>query len=493
MIDVPSDHSLWKNNLQEKSVESGLNEDMHCDVCIIGAGISGLTVAYQLLNAGKSVVIVDSRSMGENETGNTSAHLSNALDDRYFNIEKMHGKSKAKLISNSHAEAINFIETLCQQELIACDFKRVEGVLFTDEKILKKEFSAAKRCGIEVSLEERANLGKCLIFENQAQFHPLKYLAGLINIIRKKGGKIYFNTHVVKIEESPLSVILKSNNKIISQRIVTCTNSQFYSNLTMHFKLNPQRSYVIGINIPKNAVPNALYWDNEDPYHYVRVASKDAKEDILIIGGEDHRVGGGINVNAYKKLQEWAKKYFPVEFKNISYQWSGQILEPIDYIAYIGKNPKNPYIYMATGDSGNGLTHGTIAGLLIADDILQKFNPYAAIYQLKRMPFRAIKNMLLNLFSSMRAYFSYLNFGSRKMPKKSEGKIVQCGFKKIAVYKDDGGTLHCVSAVCTHLKGMLEWNPVEKSWDCPAHGSRFDTEGNILNGPAMQPLPKKQY
>jgi glycine/D-amino acid oxidase-like deaminating enzyme/nitrite reductase/ring-hydroxylating ferredoxin subunit len=489
-----STESVWKDASATVAENNTINELLIWDVCIIGAGISGLTIAYQLLKAGKKVIILDSRKMGENETGNTSAHLSNALDDRYFNIEAMHGKKNAKLAADSHTAAINFIEKLVEQEKIDCDFKRVEGILFAEDNVLQKEFLAVQRCGINVKFENKNHLGKCLIFPEQAQFHPLKYLAALSKIVISMGAEIHYETTVTKVQESPLKVSIEDNKDILADKLVTCANSQFFSKMGMHFKLNPQRSYVIGVAIPKDSVSTALYWDNQNPYHYVRVSPKDDKEDILIIGGEDHRVGVGINTDAYAKLFQWSQQYFSTAGKKIEYQWSGQIIEPIDYLAYIGNNPKNANIYMVTGDSGNGLTHGTIAGFVIADLILKKSNPYEKLYQLKRLPLRSLKNLLGNVLSSIKAYLAYLIPHSAQLPQKGEGKIMRQGFKKVAVYKNDEGKTYTCTAVCSHLGALLNWNPVEKTWDCAAHGSRFDINGKILNGPAMQPLLcKKSY
>ena len=486
--DTSTTASVWTENNNSINLQAQLAGDPKTDVCIIGAGISGLTTAYQLLKAGKKVIILSNHKFGENETGYTSSHLSNALDDRYYNLIKMHGEKNAQLAAQSHMAAINYIERVVNENDIDCDFKRVDGILFADELTLKKEFDAATKCGVKVTFQEQKTLGKCLVFADQAQFQPLAYLASLAKIITAMGGEIYFSTNVAKIEEKPLQVKTDAGNTIFPDKIVTCTNSQFYSKFIMHFKLNPQRSYVIGVAIPKNSIKPALYWDNEDPYHYVRVYAKNDHEDLLIVGGEDHRVGLSTNPEVFSNLLKWSNKYFPTIHKKIEYQWSGQIIEPIDYLAYIGKNPKNSNIYMVTGDSGNGLTHGTIAGMLIADLIMQKTNPYEKVYQLQRLPMRSLGNFTSNMVASMKAFLAWLfpHFG--RQPGKGEGKILQKGLKKIAVYKDENGKLHTCSAVCSHLGAILAWNPIEKTWDCSAHGSRFDVHGKVLNGPAFKCL-----
>jgi glycine/D-amino acid oxidase-like deaminating enzyme/nitrite reductase/ring-hydroxylating ferredoxin subunit len=458
------------------------------DVCIIGAGIAGLSVAYELLKAGMQVIVLESKTIGYGETGNTSAHLSNALDDRFFNLENMHGLDKAHLAASSHRDAIDRIEAICKAENIECDFERVAGYLFaaneSDHELLAKEFFAAKRCGIDISKTTIKNLGECLNFPRQAIFHPLKYLHGLAAAVIKLGGKIYENTPVVELQKEPLQVKTETGYTVTANKIVAATNAPFFSSLVMHMKLDPQRSYVIGLKVPKNSVKNALYWDTANPYHYVRIARHDEQNDTLIVGGKDHRVGCQPEDNLYENLKIWAEQYFAITNSEIIWQWSGQVLEPVDYLAYIGENPKAKNVYMVTGDSGNGLTHGVIAGMLISDLIQAKTNPWTDVYKLNRMPIHAIPSLLSNAWASTLGYIKYLcpQFGAT--PNIGEGKIMQRGFKKVAVYRDEHNNLHECSGICSHMQAVLSWNPKEKSWDCPAHGSRFDLEGNKLNGPA---------
>ncbi|MDF2940710.1 MAG: oxidoreductase [Gammaproteobacteria bacterium] len=482
--------SLWRDNFQEKPCFS-LNEDAETDVCIVGGGIAGLSIAYQLVLAGKKVIVLERRKVGDGETGNTSAHLSYALDDRFYEIEKMHGKDKAKLAAQSHKEAIDWIEQVIQTEQIDCEFKRIPGLLFTldsNKTELNKEYGAAHRVGIKVEFLKEKELGKSLVFHNQARFHPKKYLRGLAEAILRLGGNIYEQSAVMKIDHSKNEVILENNKKVKASYIVTATNAQMFSGLSMHFKIEPNRSYVVGLKIPKNSIKDALYWDTADPYHYVRIEEYDEASDILIVGGEDHRVGLSPKGNPFLRLQAWAKSCFPIANAEIVYQWSGQILEPVDYMAYIGRNPKNDKAFMVTGDSGNGLTHGTIAGMLISDLILTGHNQYEALYKVNRLPIRAIKSLLANACSSIIGYIKYLIPQWSKMPSIGEAKVIQAGFKKVAVYRDENNRLIKCSAICNHMGAILSWNPIEKTWDCPAHGSRFDCDGSVINGPASKKL-----
>jgi glycine/D-amino acid oxidase-like deaminating enzyme/nitrite reductase/ring-hydroxylating ferredoxin subunit len=482
---------LWQEKISKHSFSS-LNENIGVEVCIVGGGIAGLSIAYRLLTAGQQVIVLESKQIGGGETGNTSAHLSNALDDRYYQIEKMHGKDKAKLAAESHSKAIDWIEAVIKKEHIHCDFQRIPGYLFnTSERSLAKEYAAAKRAGLKVTYSKEPILGQVLNFPNQARFHPQKYIQGLARAITNIGGKIYEDSTVTKIDFKKNQIILKNHKIVSAKNIVTATNAPLFGNLNMHFKLNPQRTYIIGLKIPKNAIKDALYWDNENPYHYVRLDTQFNEYDILIVGGEDHRVGRMSKNSPFVELKKWAQRNFKLDTPDIAYQWSGQVLEPVDYMAYIGQHPKSKNTFMVTGDSGNGLTHGTLAANIITDLILKNNNSYQKLYDSQRkLPWRAIKNYFTNISASALAYLRYFIPQRDKTLAIGEGKIIQDGFKKIAIYRENEHQIKQCSGICSHLKGVLQWNPIEKTWDCSAHGSRFDLDGNFINGPTCQELNK---
>ena len=480
----------WQFSSSEETYPA-LNENLDLEVCIVGGGIAGLSIAYALLAAGKKVTLLEAKRIGEGETGNTSAHLSNALDEGFYQLEKMHGKKKAQLAAASHGEAITWIENLIKSENIACDFKRLPGYLFTlkeDKDELTQEQAAAERAGLKVTFAEEQYLGKCVVFSEQARFNPLKYIQGLAKAVAKKGGKIYENTRVAQIDYKKKLITLENKKTVKFEVVVTATNAPMFSKLSMHFKINPQRSYMIGLKIPVNSVKDALYWDTEEPYHYARLTPYDELHDLLLVGGEDHRVGAKANEHPYLALKAWAEKYLKVQSALIAHTWSGQILEPVDYLAYIGRNPKAKNAFMVSGDSGHGLTHGTIAAMLICDLILEKKNPYEDLYKVPRLPLRAFSHLSKNAASSSLAYFKHLLPLWQASPIAGQGKVVQRGFNKLAMYKDEANKLHLCSGICPHLGAVLSFNEIEKTWDCAAHGSRFNLQGEILNGPAGQPL-----
>jgi glycine/D-amino acid oxidase-like deaminating enzyme/nitrite reductase/ring-hydroxylating ferredoxin subunit len=495
--------SLWMTTAV-LPVFSPLTADTRADVCIVGAGIAGLTAAFFLTRAGKSVVVLDDGPIVSGETERTTAHLVTALDDRYFELERLHGEKGAQLAAESHAAAIDTVERIVREERIDCDFLRVDGFLFNPPEetgdILDRELAAAQRAGLtEVEKIARARVGPfdtgpALRFPRQAQFHPLKYLAALATIIDREGGRICSHSHVVKIEGGENArVETRDGHTVACDAIIVATNTPVNDRLVIHTKQAAYRTYVIGVAIPKGSVPAVLAWDTADPYHYVRIQPGPGEnEDTLIVGGEDHKTGQQDDAEArYAKLEQWTRERFPM-ITDVTFRWSGQVMEPVDSLAFIGRNPlDHDNVYIATGDSGNGMTHGTIAGLLLSDLIQGRPNPWADLYNPSRVSLGAAKEFTRETINMAAQYADWLTAGDvekERLVPRGTGAIVRHGLKKLAVYRDLDGQLHECSATCPHLGAVVSWNHAERTWDCPAHGSRFDRYGKVLNGPANKNL-----
>ncbi|MCE9525079.1 MAG: FAD-binding oxidoreductase, partial [Planctomycetales bacterium] len=377
--------SLWMSNEKGVSVLP-LSTDLQTDVCVVGAGIAGLSTAYCLRREGKSVVVLDDGPIGGGQTQRTTAHLSNAIDDRYVNIERMHGLEGSRITAHSHTAAIDKIESIIASERIDCDFQRLDGYLFNppgqSADSLDRELEAAHRAGLtKVERLPRAPLsnfdtGPCLRFPNQGQFHPTKYLDGLARAILQMKGNIFTHTHVKGIDSTEggkkARVTTSTGIVVDCSAVVVATNTPINDMVAIHTKQAPYMTYVVALPVSRGSVTRALYWDTMDPYHYVRLQSGDTSDtDLLIVGGEDHKTGQADDAEArYANLESWARLRFPVSLPP-RYKWSGQVMETIDGLAFIGRNPldaKN--IYVATGDSGMGMTHGTIAGMLLTELIL---------------------------------------------------------------------------------------------------------------------------
>lgn len=482
---------------------SSLKEDLRADVCVVGAGIAGMTTAYLLARAGKTVVVVDDGPIGGGMTGRTTAHLVTALDDRYFELERLHGEAGARLAAESHAASIDLVESIVKEEKIDCEFERLDGYLFVppgeSKKILERELDTVHRAGLtNIEMVERAPMksfdtGKALRFPRQAQFHPLKYLSGLARAIERDGGRIYNQTHASKIEGGePARIETADGHTVSADAVVVATNTPVNDLFAIHTKQAAYLTYVIGARVPKDSVARALFWDTPDPYHYVRIESAGG-HDVLISGGEDHKSGQKDDANRrFAALEQWTRARFPM-MTEIEYRWSGEVFEPIDGLAFIGRNPlDDDNVFIATGDSGNGMTHGTIAGMLITDLIMGKANEWAKLYDPSRKTLRAAGEFVKETINVAEQYADLVTPGEVESADKvarGSGAIVRRGLTKIAVYKDDTGAVHKLSAVCRHLGCIVDWNSLEKTWDCPCHGSRYDALGHVIMGPANSDLP----
>lgn len=483
-----------------------LKEDTHADVCVVGAGIAGLSTAYLLAREGRSVRVLDDGPVGSGETSRTTAHLATAFDDRYVEVERLHGADGARLTAESHAAAIDAIERIVREEGIDCAFERLDGYLFVPPgdptDILEEELAACHRAGLrDVRRADRAPLesfetGLCLRFPNQAQFHPMRFLAGLAKAIHREGGRIHTGTHVGAIHgaEGGGSATVETGEggpKVTCGDVVVATNTPVNDIVTMHTKQYPYRTYVIAGRVPRASVTRALYWDTAQPYHYVRL-ERDGTEDVLIIGGEDHKTGQDDDAaDRYARLEAWARERFPT-LGLVTHRWSGQVMEPMDAVAFIGRNPgKDDNVWIVTGDSGNGMTHGVIGGLLLRDLILDRPNDWAKLYDPSRRTLRAGVAFLRENLNMAAQYADWVTPGEVDDPAAIPprgGAVVRRGLRKVAVYRDRDGRLHECSATCPHLGAIVHWNPREGTWDCPAHGSRFDPFGKVVNGPAIGDL-----
>lgn len=515
---TPQDHqitsgrhiSFWMASADAATTQP-LREDLQADIVIVGGGLGGLTTAYCLAKAGKEVILLEDGSLGSGETGRTTAHITVALDDRYYNLIRASGLEKTRLQAESHAAAIEFIEKVANEENISCDFERVSGFLFLhpsdDADSLEKERDACLEAGVNINpvahvpalLQERSGLE----FPRQAQFHPMKYLLGLQQAVERYGGRIFTGTHVSEVSKQ--GVVTSSGFTVTANHIVVATNAPINSRFIMPMKQFPYRTYVIGALVKKDALPRALWWDagNYDmdsevaPYHYVRLQRYDDAFDLLIAGGEDHPTGMTFDIDVpeeerYRRLENWTREFFPIE--EIAYRWSGQVMEPHDGIGYIGRNPMDAdNVYIITGDSGNGMTHCTIGGMLVSDLILDKPNPWEKVYSPARLTLSESGIILKKIFEEIKSQF-------KLSPEKienhelyalvpGEGKLVSIDGKTYGVHKSHDGHLYAVSARCTHLGCTVAWNNDEKTWDCPCHGSRFACDGKVINGPANFDLP----
>lgn len=500
--------STWLESA--KFPPSDVNVPSQCDVCIIGGGMAGLSCAWELTRAGREVIVLERGTLAGGETCRTTAHLSNVVDDTFTQIERMHGKKGARMVYESHTAAIDRIEQIVNDAQIDCDFQRLDGYLvpaenFSDDD-MQKEFEAAVRAGfVTAQYPAHAPLPtvtsrSCIRYPGQAQFDPVKYLAALVPAIQGMGGKIYTHQKVNEVTEKgdQVTVGLEDGKAVTASIVIVATNSPIVSQ-SVHTRQAPYRTYALAADVPPDSVTPALYWDTLDPYHYVRLKRGNkarGEVDQLIVGGEDHKAGldsGG--EDHFARLLDWARPRFPGIGK-VTAKWSGQVMEPVDGVAFIGRLPGKSHLFMVTGDSGMGMTHSVMAGLILTDLVQGRENPWAELYRPSRVSLRSLPSLVKENLTAVSQLGSHVTPGevhSSDDIAPGQGAIVRHGLTKVATYRDESGTLHERSATCTHLGCIVEFNGTEKSWDCPCHGSRFGVDGEVLNGPATAPLPAAHH
>lgn len=475
------------------------------DICVLGAGISGLTTARLLRREGQDVMVVDAGQPYGGETLRTTAHLANVIDDDFSYLERVVGRDGARLAAQSHAAAIEMIARTVAAEEIDAGFRRLDGYLFLDSAtgpdFLAQELAAARRAGLVVESVERvpglAESRPALRFGHQAQFQPARYLDGVLAGLLRDGVRVCGDSRVLDVERDGdgYRIRFEHGATVRAGAVVVATNTPITNRVTLHLKLYPYRTYAIAATVPAGAVPEALYWDTAEPYHYVRLTAGTREgEATLIIGGEDHKTGQGEpGHDPFTALETWARAMYP-QIRDITHRWSGQVLETPDGLGYLGRNSSvGPQAYVITGDSGMGMTHGTLGAMIVTDLLLGRANPWERLYDPARQT-----GIFTTMFAeeNLNVARQYLEDWLR--PQRPEdravplvpgrGRIEQPRLKKLAVFCDDAGERHVRSAVCPHLGCIVAWNETEKTWDCPCHGSRFTAKGEVMHGPATKGL-----
>lgn len=497
-----NNESLWQKNAIKETASGDLNPSVIYDTLIVGAGITGMTTALLLQKSGRKCVIADAHNPGYGTTGGTSAHINTFADTTFAEVEKAFDKDAAKQFAESIAESVELIATNVRTYNIDCDFRWQNGYVYaeTDKEVdeLNDLYESALRAGVVVEATDRAPAPvpyqKAVVFENQAQFHPLKYIMGLQKQFTDLGGIILENTRIDEIDSQDDFHIAKSGGRQIKAKtVVYATHIPPGGVNVLHFRNAPYRSYVIAAILNDDNYPDALVYDMQDPYHYFRTHETDGQK-YLIAGGHDHKTGHGDPQQSLADLINYTKRCY--EVKSIHAQWSAQYYVPADGLPYIGHLPgASNGIYTATGFSGNGMILGTVAAIVLSDLILKGQSSYESLFSPGRIKPVAGFTEMIKEGADVVGRFIGDRFGLEKIASVSEipagtGEIVTYNDQKLAVYKDPKGEIHALNPVCTHTKCIVQWNNSEKSWDCPCHGARFDPDGIVLTGPARADLEK---
>ncbi len=475
------------------------------DVAIVGGGITGITAALLLARAGRRVAVVEARRIGKGETGKTTAHLTEALDVPYHVLISRFGVGGARLAAAGQRAAIDRIAAFIDECAITCDFRRLSGYAYAEtlaeREALEREAAALRRLGLDASLVDRAPLpfpiAGALRFDDQATIHPRVYLQGLERAFVGLGGRIFEDTQVVAIDEGDPCRVISDRGVVSAGAVIVAAHVPIVNRVLLHAKLAAYRSYVVGVDLGGDpGVGDGLYWDMAEPYHYIRTQAIGTRR-YLLVGGEDHKVGDTDDTTApFERLESYVRVRFGRDVAPTDYRWSGQIVVSADGLPYVGRNSLSHDVFVATGYGGNGITQGTLAAMVVTDQVVGLPNPLAELLDATRIKplasagavlaenFDYPKHLLTDRLSHAKA--ETIDAVAAIAP--GEGRVVSLGGERLAVYRNGNGQLGALSAKCTHLGCLVHWNTTEKSWDCPCHGSRFDPHGRVLNGPAVNAL-----
>jgi glycine/D-amino acid oxidase-like deaminating enzyme/nitrite reductase/ring-hydroxylating ferredoxin subunit len=481
-----------------------LERNLEVDVVVVGAGITGLTTAYLLARDGRSVAVLERDRCARVDTGHTTAHVAMVTDLRLSDLAQKFGRPHAQAVWDAGLASIFEIESIVGRHQIDAGFERVPGYLHapngkverSDVERFEEEAALANALGFDALFEESVPFvgGPGVRFENQARFHPRKYLAGLIRAIEEIGGMIYEHTNADEFGDEPIAVkanghqirckdiVIATHNPLVGLRGIT--SATFFQT-----KLALYTSYAIAGRVPTATIPDALFWDTADPYQYLRLEPH-RDHDLVIFGGEDHKTGQTSDTDVcYERLVEPLARRIPGF--TVAHRWSGQVIETPDGLPFIGL--VTDHQYAATGFAGNGMTFGTLAAMMISDAIVGRRNPWAELFDpgrpvLRRGLWDYLKENADYPYYLIRDRFAGAEGRSLRSVKRREGKIIDWRGQKAAAYRDHKGTLTIRSATCTHMGCVVDWNEAERTWDCPCHGSRFTPTGRVISGPAETPL-----
>jgi len=494
--------SPWQQELPGVRSKSHLTKDGQIyDCVVIGGGITGLTAALRLQQQGKQTIITEAHTIGFGTTGGTSAHINTFADTTYAEAESAFGEEGAKLFAEAIAGGFKRIKTNIETEQIACDYAPKTGYLYAENddevKQLADIYKGALKAGIAVqytsAVPTPVTYKQALAFDGQAQFHPLKYLKGLQKAYLQAGGVILENTLIKTVKtEDHIHIAIAADREIKAKAVVYATHIPPNINL-FNFECAPYRSYVMAVKLKSGKYPDALIYDCQEPYHYVRTHMIGGEE-LLLAGGLDHKTGHGDPEKAFGELEKYIRKYYSVS--SVKYKCSSQYYVPADGLPYIGKMPMAADgIYCATGYNGNGMMLGSIAGEILADLVSTGKSKYEQLFSPSRIKPIDSFSELVKENADVAWHFVAGRFGlhetdSLKRLEKDQGKLVEVDGEWIAAYRDKDGHIHALNPVCTHAGCIIKWNSEEKSWDCPCHGARYDFDGRVLTGPATKDLAK---
>lgn len=485
-----------------------LQAPAECDVVVVGAGITGLTLALELLRAGKRVIVLERHGVASGTTGHTTAHLTTMIDTEYADIIETRGMDAARELASGMCAAIDYIEQTAVALGAADAFARVPGYYIAEPQEARDAASPQElgdvarsyRAVCEVGLSAAAALpalpfpiadGFCL--HDQGRLHASRYVAALAAAVHAAGGRMYTHTPVLDVDGGAPCAVHTAGATVQASEVVLATHTPIGID-PLHTVVFPMRSYVL-VAVVENELPDALVWNTHDPYEYIRKQPMPGG-DRIIVGGADHKTGHGDPRASYEHLERYLRRRFKV--RELTHRWSAQFYDPADGLPIIGPAPFKEHVHVATGFSGDGMTLGTLAALMLRDQLLGSEHPLARICRPSRFPLGGVGKVVKENLEVARRWIGDRLGGNHSADPAAaaagvlpgEAAILHRDGKQVGLYRDVAGQAHEVDVTCTHMKCKLHWNPAETTWDCPCHGGRFDIGGAVIEGPPTRPLPR---
>jgi glycine/D-amino acid oxidase-like deaminating enzyme/nitrite reductase/ring-hydroxylating ferredoxin subunit len=495
---APEYISFWEKSA-ERPAYPPLSSEVSCEVAVIGGGIVGVTTAYRLAREGASVCLLEARRIGAGATGYTTAKVTSLHGLTYAKLERSLGSETARIYGEANQAGLEAIARTVAEHSIECDFRRKPNFTYTDSESgrssIEDEVEAAERAGLPASSAAVDELpyptATAISIPDQAEFHPLKYLHALASAAAEAGCEIYERTRVLSVDQGdPCELRTDRRLTVRAERVIVATHLPILDRGLFFARTHPERSYVLLARL-RGDVLRGMYLSDESPAHSLR-AVPTADGELLMIGGESHKAGQSDASERYAALERWSRERFDVE--SIEHRWATQDNISADTLPFVGRLwPFSDRVLTATGLRKWGIAMGTSAATILSDLVAGRENPWASTFT----PMRAHPKAGAASFVKENANVGMRFFAdriTRRGPAEElapgEGRVVGSGIRQRAVYRDDSGELHTLSARCTHLGCIVGFNRAERTWDCPCHGSRFAATGEVIEGPAVRPLPR---
>ena len=492
--------SVWLATTPETEYDQ-LDGDTSAETVVVGGGIAGLTTATLLAEDGRNVTLIERDRVGVGVTGHTTAKVTAQHGLIYATIARKHDRETARRYAEANKAGMEFVAERVTDHDIDCGFERLPAYTFTESAddigTIRDEVGVARDIGLPASFVESvpvADAAGAIKFDDQAEFDPRRYLLTLAEAFVDAGGRIFEETRATDIDGGSSCRVETEHGTITAEDVVVATHFPILDRAGYFARQYPKRSYVLAVQAT-NPPTEGMYYRSGTPYFSARSTEIDG-ETVTLVGGQNHKTGqGGSTVKRYRQLASVAREHFDVE--SVEYRWSTQDYVSVDKLPYVGRlGPFERNVYVATGFAGWGMTNGTAAGIMLADEIQGQSNSWLDTFDPLRATVRASAHEFAEENADVAKHFAGdwakgLRTSDLRDLSRDEATVCRRDGDVLGVYRDESDTLHTVDAVCPHLGCLVQWNDGERTWDCPCHGSRFELDGRVINGPANEDLPTK--